>query len=104
MDFMSEVQDDYPDADYDDEPVKEAQQLLSMSLMKQDINKALYVGTHEDCTHVLGKTTTAVPTVNKKYTMRVSKDTVGGGTRDRRATCSPVPALRKTYASALRGK
>jgi hypothetical protein len=62
------------------------------------------VGTHEDFTHVPGKSTSAVPTVNKKDTGTVSKDTVGGGIRDRRAACSPVPALRKTYASALRGK
>jgi hypothetical protein len=62
------------------------------------------IGTHEDRTHILGKITTTVPTVNKKDTRTVSTDTVGGGIRDRRAACSPVPALRKTYASALRGK
>jgi hypothetical protein len=62
------------------------------------------VGTHEDRTHTLGKITTTVPTVNKKDTRTVSKDTVGGGIIYRRAACSPVPALRKTYASVLRGK
>jgi hypothetical protein len=62
------------------------------------------VGTHEDRTHGHGKITTAVPTVDKKDTGTVSKDTVGGGIRGRRAACSPVSALRKTYASALRGK
>jgi hypothetical protein len=64
------------------------------------------VGTHEDRTHVLRKTTTTVPTVNKKDTRTVSKYTVGGGTRYRRAACSPVPVpdMRKTYVSALRRK
>jgi hypothetical protein len=62
------------------------------------------VGTHEDRTSVRGRDTTAVPIVPRKDTGAVSKDTVGGGSRDRRAACSPVPALRKTYASAVRGK
>jgi hypothetical protein len=67
-------------------------------------NRNISVGTHEDRTSVRGRDTNAVPTVPKKDTGAVSKDTVGGGSRDRRAACSPVPALRKTYASAVRGK
>jgi hypothetical protein len=79
------------------------------AINEQELSKAFpspqeCAGTHADRTHVPGKSTTDVPTVNKKDTGTVSKDTVGGGIRDRRATCSPVPALRETYASALRGK
>jgi hypothetical protein len=62
------------------------------------------VGTNEDRTSVRERNTTAVPTVPRKDTRTLSKDTVGGGSRDRRAACSPVPALPNTYASAVRGK
>jgi hypothetical protein len=62
------------------------------AINEQELSKACpspqeCVGTHEDRTHVPGKSTTAVPTVNKKDTGTVPKDTVGGGIRDRRAAC-----------------
>jgi hypothetical protein len=62
------------------------------------------VGTNGNGTNVRERDTTAVPTVPRKDTGTVSKDTSGGGSRDRRAACSPAPALPKTYASAVRGK
>jgi hypothetical protein len=62
------------------------------------------VGTNGNRTIVRERSITTVPTVPRKDTGTVSKDTAGGGSRDRRAACSPVPDLPKTYASAVRGK
>jgi hypothetical protein len=62
------------------------------------------VGTHEEHTCAHGKVTAAVPALGKKNTGIVSTYTVGGGIGDRIAACPPVPAMRKTYAIALRGK
>jgi hypothetical protein len=64
----------------------------------------IVVGTHEDRTYADGKVTATIPTVDKKDTGTVYRDTIERGIGYRRAAYPPAPATRKTYVSALRGK
>jgi hypothetical protein len=58
------------------------------------------VGTHEDHTYAYGKITTAVPTVDKKDTVTVSKDTVVGGDRRQESRMFTCPCHEKKHTRA----